>query len=73
MSNYYAAIGSVRGWCGHRHQTEATAERCADKDQRDVKHGHGGHAYSDMRVYEVEEGYHPNGIYNRQLSVSRDR
>ena len=72
MSIYYAAIGSVRGWCGHRHQTEATAGRCAAQDQRDVRRGHGGNAYSDMRVYAVERGKHPTGIYNGQLSVWRD-
>ena len=68
---YYAAIGGVRGWCGHRHRAEATAERCADKDGRDVKRGHGGRAYSDMQVWELEAGWRINGIYNGQLSVSR--
>ena len=72
-SKYYVAIGSVRGWCGHRHQAQATAERCADQDGRDVKRGHGVSAYSDMQVNEIESGYHPNGIVNGQLSVSLDR
>lgn len=31
---YFTSIGSVRGSCGHKHQTEHAAEACIAADQR---------------------------------------
>lgn len=31
---YFTSIGSVRGSCGHKHQSEAAAEACIAADQR---------------------------------------
>ena len=28
----YAAVGDVRGWCGHEHRTIAAAAQCAHRD-----------------------------------------
>ena len=46
----YSAVGSVRGSCGHAHRTAAAAQRCADRDHRGVRAGHGRSAYSDRTV-----------------------
>lgn len=50
----YLSIGSVTGWCGHRHLSEETAEKCADKHDRSCR-SLGGGAYSDRRVIPAEE------------------
>lgn len=51
MSNVtYTTIGSVRGSCGHNHRTLATAQACADRDNRAVKRGNGASSYSDRSV-----------------------
>lgn len=47
----FATWGPVRGSCGHLHQTQETAERCADADRR-ACHIHGG--YSDRVVRRIE-------------------
>lgn len=44
---YWTTDGPVRGHCGHKHRTEAAAERCLAKDQRGC-HSQGG--YSDRVV-----------------------
>ena len=46
----YTTIGSVRGECGHRHKSIATAVRCIDKDDRGCKRSCGSDAYSDRVV-----------------------
>lgn len=43
----YACWGSVRGQCGVRHRTRDAALRHCEQDDRDVKLGNGGNAYSD--------------------------
>ena len=43
----YTTVGSVRGWCGHHHQTIAEAVRCLHADAR-ICARQGG--YSDRRV-----------------------
>lgn len=47
----YTTWGSVRGDCGHVHQTEASATVCLIKDQKGcLKNG----GYSDRRVRKIE-------------------
>lgn len=48
----YTTHGSVRGCCGHVHQTMRTAEQCAARDQRGCASQRG---YSDRRVVCVGE------------------
>ncbi len=48
----YTTWGSVRGDCGHMHQTVEAAERCIAKDNRDCN-TQGG--YSDRGVRVIEE------------------
>jgi len=55
MSTHYITWGSVRGDCGHRHQTPATAQKCCDQDQKGCK-GHGTGHYSDRFIMAVEDG-----------------
>lgn len=33
MDKFYTTEGSVRGCCGHKHRSIATAKRCIDNDQ----------------------------------------
>lgn len=44
---YYTTDGSVRGCCGHKHRSIATAQRCVDRDS-DGCASQGG--YSDRSV-----------------------
>lgn len=44
---YWTSIGPVRGWCGHRHRSEAAAARCLKEDQAGCR-SQGG--YSDRVV-----------------------
>ncbi len=46
---FWVAEGAVRGSCGHKHRTAEAAAKCAAADDRAVKRGHGGNAYSDRR------------------------
>lgn len=46
--DHYRCVGSVRGWCGHRHTSVREAVRCLQRDQRGCK-SQGG--YSDRCVY----------------------
>lgn len=46
---YWAAIGPVRGWCGHKHRSEEAAQRCASSDHQGCR-TQGG--YSDRRAVE---------------------
>lgn len=50
---YYAACGSVRGRCAHRHRTPDAAERCAERDRRECRALPGGQSYSDRVVVAV--------------------
>lgn len=43
----YTTDGPVRGSCGHRHQSEATAARCLEKDRKGCR-SQGG--FSDRRI-----------------------
>jgi len=54
MANIYEARGSVRGGCGHAHQTIGAAQRCVERDQRDCAGLPGGNAYSDRSVVRVD-------------------
>lgn len=54
--NGYITIGSVRGWCGHTHKTEETAQACIAKDQAGCVKGCGKNAYTDRRVVQVIDG-----------------
>jgi hypothetical protein len=45
----YAAVGSVRGSCGHAHRTYGAAARCAARDDARCARLGGG-AYSDRTV-----------------------
>ena len=47
----YAAVGSVRGSCGHRHQSIADAVRCLNEDREGCA-SQGG--YSDRHVVRVD-------------------
>ena len=55
MNTYWVAEGSVRGRCPHKHQTEDTARKCAEKDQRACRTLPGGGSYSDRTPVLVEE------------------
>ena len=44
---YFAASGSVRGQCPHKHRTPEAAERCAEADRRACRSLPGGQSYSD--------------------------
>ena len=55
MSEKYLCIGSVRGWCGHRHRTVAAADRCCREDDRRC-HIVGG--YSDRCIYRESDVSH---------------
>ena len=48
---YYTNWGSVRGGCGHLHQSERTARACLAADRRDCKQAGG---YSDRLVFAIE-------------------
>ena len=69
----YVCIGSVRGWCGHRHQLVETAMKCVERD-RSRCGSHGG--YSDRYVYRLsdvrEEGdkvWLPSDVYVRPIDT----
>lgn len=53
MKIYYQTIGDVRGCCGHKHRTIASAENCRRKDSQGCK-SQGG--YSDRFVVAFENG-----------------
>ena len=55
ISVMWTTVGPVCGPCGHSHRTAETAQRCAERHQRDVKRGHGPRAYSDRIVVEVHQ------------------
>lgn len=55
MRAYWVAEGDIRGRCPHKHQTEESAQRCANKDQRDCRSLPGGDSYSDRTPVLVEE------------------
>jgi hypothetical protein len=48
----YSTYGSVRGCCGHRHNTIDAAEACLAKDQDGCRSQRG---YSDRSVVEVDD------------------
>ncbi|HSH25596.1 MAG TPA: hypothetical protein VLA13_08675 [Massilibacterium sp.] len=52
MTRHYEAIGDIRGWCGHKHRSVITAQKCADKDQ---KYCESLGVYSDRAVYAVAD------------------
>lgn len=54
-NTYYEARGSVRGACGHKHQSEKAAHACAQKDQRDCARLPGGNSYSDRVAQKVSD------------------
>ena len=55
---------NVRGACAHKHRTIATAQRCAEQDQRDCS-GLGGGAYSDRTgIYAVHDSGNLSGPYD---------
>lgn len=59
----FSTYGSVRGCCGHRHETRQAADKCLAKDQAGCK-SQGG--YSDRSVVLVDdEGwlYHDMGQF----------
>jgi len=45
----YTCIGSVRGRCGHRHESLGEALDCLEADQHDCRQLGGG-AYSDRHI-----------------------
>jgi len=47
---HYTCDGSVRGKCGHQHQTQAAARRCIERDHHGCA-SQGG--YSDRHVVVV--------------------
>lgn len=49
----YAAEGSVRGNCGHKHRTIEGAAACADRDQRACA-SQGAGCYSDRIVVRTD-------------------
>lgn len=55
MNTYWVAEGDVRGRCPHKHQTEAAAQACAERDQRACRALPGGGSYSDRIPVEVEQ------------------
>jgi hypothetical protein len=54
MNTYYTTRGSVRGSCGHHHQSVATAQACLDRDEADCA-GAGTGCYSDRRIVAVDD------------------
>jgi hypothetical protein len=48
--SHYTTRGSVRGSCGHRHETPESAERCRSRDAADCRKAGG---YSDRGVLRV--------------------
>ena len=52
MATYYITKGTVRGSCGHRHETIKAAYECMTKD-RDLYAQSGGH--SDRVIMAVDE------------------
>ena len=69
----YVCIGSVRGWCGHRHTSVRTAMECIERDGSGCG-SQGG--YSDRNVYRLsdvrEEGdtvWLPSDVYVRPLDT----
>lgn len=48
----YVCIGSVRGWCGHRHKSIAKAIKCIERDGQGCK-TQGG--YSDRLTYRLSD------------------
>ena len=55
MKTYWVAEGEVRGRCPHRHRTEETAQKCADRDQKDCRALPGGDSYSDRTPVLVDD------------------
>ena len=49
----YTLTGSVRGNCGHKHETIMAAAKCSVQDQRGCK-SQGGYSDRDLRV--IEDG-----------------
>lgn len=54
MTIKYTTRGSVRGGCGHKHNTIAAAQRCCERDQRDCASLPGGKSYSDRVIRRVD-------------------
>ena len=56
MKAYFIAYGKVMGSCGHRHRTEATAQRCIESTARAIARSpyYGPGAYCDRRVLKIE-------------------
>lgn len=50
----YTTRGSVRGSCGHKHRSLATAVACARSDMRACKGLPGGTSYSDRWVVRAD-------------------
>ena len=50
MKTYYTGEGSVRGECGHRHETREAAEACCDRDGRGCR-AVGGYSDRAVRTY----------------------
>jgi len=50
----YECVGPVRGSCGRRHWTIASAVKCLDEDRAACR-GLGGGSYSDRRVRRVND------------------
>lgn len=51
---HWTCKGDVRGDCGHKHRSYATAAACCIRDGRGVTRGHGSSAYSDRYVVFVD-------------------
>jgi hypothetical protein len=66
MKKHYTNIGNVRGSCGHKHKTEATAQACLQRDQRGCRFVGG---YSDRKMLTI---YITEGTTHRYTSVVRD-
>jgi hypothetical protein len=66
----YTTYGSVRGCCGHKHQTLTAAQKCLSRDQAGCRSqggysdrevvliGGDGYLYRDMGQVEAEDGNH---------------
>ena len=52
-TTYYTASGSVRGDCGHKHETAGDAWKCCHRDQTQCGNLGGG-AYSDRGVVRAD-------------------
>lgn len=50
----YRCVGSVRGWCGHKHRTLSGALRCL-QDDSDGCGRQGGYSDREVLVYEGDE------------------